>query len=383
MPDFIPGLVLNETYYWQAVRPILDARFPGLPHTAALVDYGSDVLGFDTPVSVDHEWGPRLNLFLPPEDFEARRAAVHETLRQELPVQVLGYSTHFGRPVSDDNGVRHRTEIEHGPVDHHIAIDTLANFWQGQLKIEPSAEPTPADWLTFPQQTLLTVTSGKVYHDDLGLEDLRRRYAYYPHDVWLYLLANQWRIISEIEAFAGRTWTTGDILGSRIIFARLADRLIHLCFLMERRYAPYAKWLGTGFQRLACYPRMGPLLEQALTAPDYPACERALAQAYSLAAELHNALQITPPLDPRTRTYAGWHVLRSDPNLPFDYAGTRPFQCIYGKRFADAITAAIRDPQVLALRSGLGGVDQFLEESAGGLLDTDFCRELKEVLSEK
>jgi len=51
MPDFIPGLQLNETYYQQAVRPILERHFPGLAYSAGLVGYGSDVLGYDTPVS--------------------------------------------------------------------------------------------------------------------------------------------------------------------------------------------------------------------------------------------------------------------------------------------------------------------------------------------
>ncbi len=47
MPEFIPGLKLCEAFYWQAVRPILDAAFPGLAHTSALIGYGSDVLGYD------------------------------------------------------------------------------------------------------------------------------------------------------------------------------------------------------------------------------------------------------------------------------------------------------------------------------------------------
>ena len=83
MPDFIPGLQLNEAYYWEAVRPILDCQFPGLAHSAALMGPGSDVLGFDTPVSRDHEWGPRLVLFLAPAHFEEARPAVNEALRQQ------------------------------------------------------------------------------------------------------------------------------------------------------------------------------------------------------------------------------------------------------------------------------------------------------------
>lgn len=54
MPDFIPGLQLSEAFYREAVRPILDAAFPGLVYAAALIGNGSDVLGYDTPRSTDH-----------------------------------------------------------------------------------------------------------------------------------------------------------------------------------------------------------------------------------------------------------------------------------------------------------------------------------------
>jgi len=39
---FRPGLQLSERFYWEAVRPILDAHFPDLPHAAALLGTGSD-----------------------------------------------------------------------------------------------------------------------------------------------------------------------------------------------------------------------------------------------------------------------------------------------------------------------------------------------------
>ena len=382
MPDFIPGLALNEAFYWQAIRPVLDRHYPDLPHSAARIGDGSEVLGFDTPVSRDHEWGPSLLIFLPPEGFESRKAAIHETLRQELPVQILGYSTHYSQPDLADGGTRIRQEIEHGPVDHHVYFDTAAGFFRGKLGIDAFSEPELADWLTFSEQSLLGVTAGKVYFDGLGIEALRWRFAYYPREVWLYLLANEWALISQIEAFVGRTWSVGDELGSRLLAARVARLLMHLCFLMEKRYAPYSKWFGTAFKRLACYSQMGPLLEGAVAAGDYGERERYLAQAYTLAAEMHNALGITPPLETRTRTYSGWHALRSgitDLSLD-DPRNTRPHLCIFGGRFAEAIRGAIRSPEVLAFAAEKGSVDQFLVESSGALQDVTFCRSLKAAL---
>lgn len=51
MTEFIPGLNLSEYFYKYAVKPILEAQFSGLRYSAALIGYGSDVLGFDNSVS--------------------------------------------------------------------------------------------------------------------------------------------------------------------------------------------------------------------------------------------------------------------------------------------------------------------------------------------
>ena len=37
----------------------------------------------------------------------------------------------------------------------------------------------------------------------------------------------------------------GDELGSQVVAARLVREIMKLAFLMEKKYAPYSKWLGT------------------------------------------------------------------------------------------------------------------------------------------
>jgi hypothetical protein len=75
MPEFLPGVELARLFYTEAVRPLLG----DLPHAAARLGPGSDVLGFDTDRSTDHDWGPRLELFTDqPGD-------LHELLRRRLP----------------------------------------------------------------------------------------------------------------------------------------------------------------------------------------------------------------------------------------------------------------------------------------------------------
>ncbi len=341
-PDFVPGLLLSERFYAEAVRPILADAFPRLRYSAALIGPGSDVLGYDTPRSTDHEWGPRLLLFVSAEDHAEHAVAIRTVLGERLPSTFLGYSTHFGPPGAD--GVRAMMPHGGGEIMHKVEVhppETLG-AWLG---VDPFGAMSAADWLTVPQQRLREVTGGAVYHDGLGLLGLvRAKLAYFPRDVWLYLLAAQWKRLSQQEAFVGRAGEVGDELGSALVAAALVRDLMGLAFLMECRYAPYSKWFGTAFAALACAPALTPRLERALRAESWQARENALAGAYEIVATTHNALGITDPLDPATRSFY-----------------SRPFRVLFAERFCEATLAAIGNAEVRAIvdRAGtIGSIDQ-------------------------
>jgi uncharacterized protein DUF4037 len=339
------GLELSRRFYTEVVRPLLAAGFPDLIYSAALIGSGSEVLGYDTPRSTDHEWGPRLLLFLRDADYATTGPRITEALRRQLPPTFHGYSTHFGPP--DAEGIRVAAVHTTGAVEHKVAVHTIRGFFMRHLGLDPSGDLQPADWLTLPEQRLLEVTAGAVYHDGLGeLEPIRARLAYYPRDLWLFLMASQWRRIAQQEAFVGRAGDVGDDLGSRLVAGSIVRNLMRLCFLMERRYAPYSKWFGTAFARLACAPILGPILDQVLAASAWRAREAALSQAYGVVARIHNALGITPPLDPAVAPYH-----------------SRPYLVIHADRFVQALEQAITDPAVRRLAAPFGAVDQFTDST--------------------
>jgi hypothetical protein len=347
-PTFVPGLELAHRFYWEAVRPALDAEFPGLKHSAALIGTGSEVLGFDTPMSTDHHWGPRAMIFLAGPGYQQYRDAITERLRWKLPHHFLGYPTNFSAPDPDDKGVQLLRATESGPVNHRVEVYTIRGFFRSYLEYDISAEIETADWLSFGEQKLRSIVAGEVFHDDLGLDALRSRLTYYPRDVWLYMLASGWQRIGQEEHLMWRAGYAGDELGSMIITGRLAHDAMRLCFLMERQYAPYPKWFGTAFMRLAAGPDLAPILQRALRAETYQERGEALAAAYEYLAARHNALGITEPITATRALF--W---------------SRPFQVIWGDRFADAIVAQISDPTVVGIaKCGLiGGIDQFSDST--------------------
>jgi hypothetical protein len=340
---FIPGLKLSQMLYEQAIQPIMAAHFPRLVYSAARLGFGSDVLGFDTPRSTDHGWGPKLDLFTSEDDYVECKDALIRTFSEQLPYEIGGYPTNFA-PAEDGGWMQ---PIDSRPINHGITIWTVRAFFESYLGVDPSAGLSAVDWLCIPQQKLRTIASGGVSHDGLGeLATIRARLRYYPHDVWLYLLAAQWQRINQDEPFMGRTGDVGDDLGSRLIAARLARDLMRLCFLIERTYIPYIKWFGTAFARLECAAELAPILECVLRAEDWKEREGHLTLAYQVVARMYNALTITKPLPIEITTFFG-----------------RPYLVLQSGRFVDAIHAAITDENVKRLPAYLGSVEQFVDST--------------------
>jgi hypothetical protein len=280
---FVQGLDLAENYFQEVVRPILDAGFPRLLYSAALIGSGSEVLGFDTEMSTDHNWGPRVMLVLRPKDWRSKRKAVHDLLALKLPITFLGYPTSLTVPYPGQ--VAHEAHMPYSavasPVQHRVEIFSLSGFFRDYLGVNVARKLDARDWLTLPHQKLRSLTAGRVFHDSVGLEIIRKRLAWYPREVWLFMLASLWQRIGQEEHLMGRAGFVGDEIGSAIIGSRLARDVMRLAFLMEREYPPYAKWFGSAFAGPKSAAKLSPLLEQIVHAKSWKEREKHLARAYS------------------------------------------------------------------------------------------------------
>ncbi|HRJ45428.1 MAG TPA: DUF4037 domain-containing protein, partial [Caldilineaceae bacterium] len=175
-----------------------------------------------------------------------------------------------------------------------------------------------------------------------GLEALRARFAWYPQDVWLYLLAAGWARIGQEEHLMGRAGLVGDELGSGLMGSRLVRDVMRLAFLMERQYAPYPKWFGTAFSKLACAGELTPHLLAAQTAATWQERMGHLLPAYEALARMHNRLGLTDPLPETVRDFFG-----------------RPFQVIALHGYGEALLRKISDVEVarIGARRSIGSID--------------------------
>lgn len=347
---FVKGLELSRAFFAQAVEPILARRFPGLPYSAGLLGSGSEVIGYDDPVSTDHHWGPRVMLFLAAVDHRRLADPIKTLLAEELPYRFMGYSSNFSPPKTEegDQGAQLLEDIDAGPVNHRVEILTLAGFLRDYLGIAAEQTWSAANWLSLPQHKLLSLTGGALFRDDLNVQAARDRMRYYPRDLWLYMLACGWSRIGQDEHLAPRSGAVGDELGSALIAGRLVRSIMQLCFLLERRYAPYPKWFGTAFAELDCAAELLPILQSVQRSEYWRDRQRCLCAAYEVLNRLHNALRLAASVQPGLQEFHG-----------------RGFFVSNAWRYIEALLAKIRDPEVRASadHSLIGSIDQFSDNT--------------------
>jgi len=330
------GIELSRRFHDEIVRPWLGEVAPGLPYAAAIIGYGSELLGFDDELSRDHNWGPRVRIVLTQELFEKEAQRLVSAFSAAAPESFLGEPIGWrNRPHPPAGG-----EGAVGTYEHGLEVHTLEAVLEQLLAVRLVEGLTAMQWLGFPEQRLLAFTAGAVFHDvDGRLTQARKRLTYLPDDVWHYKIACQWRRIAEEQAFVGRTGQVGDDLGSRVVAARLVRDVMRMAFLLERRYAPYPKWFGSGFARLPIAGVLSPHLDRVIRADAWQEREDALAAAYLELAHRQNAIGVG-----RFKPVIGPYF-------------ERPFTTINTDDAIAAVRAEIADPELRQLPT-VGSIDQ-------------------------
>lgn len=349
MSKFIKGLDLCEGFFDECAKPVIDKYFPDLQYSAGLIGYGSDVLGFDDEVSRDHMWGPRFYMFLSENDID-KKDEIFNRFAENLPYEYMGYSVNFTEPDPNDCGVQHPKFIDSGKVNPLIFIQTFDEFLIDEIGTADLDNITPLDWLAFSEHRLLSLVSGRLFVDKLNIRAQTNKIKFYPDEVKLYLIASQWNIIASEQAFVKRCGEVEDEMGSQIICARIAERLMRLCFLYNNTYAPYSKWFGTAFSKLNIDGEIKKHISGALFANSLSEREDNIVQAQTAVADLHNESAITERVDIKIESYFG-----------------RDIKVIFADKFVDATVeklkgTAFENIPLIGTMSQFGGLSDFADE---------------------
>lgn len=320
----LSGRARSSSFYRREVFPRVASALGSTPHAASHIGDGSDVLGYDDDVSDDHDFGPRVQIVLPEGvDPDPVLAAL-----RTLPTRDGDFPVFFTS-----------SESSNGWEEARPAVTTAAALFTARLGFDPAKGVRLTDWLSTPTQVLATVTAGEVFHDPAGLLTAARDAArWYPDDVWRYVLAAGWLRVEQEEPFVARIGARGDDLASRVVAARLVRDLMRLALLLERRWAPYSKWLGRAYAEVSIAPLLTPLLAAALSAEGWRDRERAVHRAAAVLFDALNGLGLAGPINP-------------DPIQFYD----RDIRVSPAGEAVTGLIRTIQDPEILTMIDSLGG----------------------------
>jgi hypothetical protein len=213
------------------------------------------------------------------------------------------------------------------------------------------------DWLSLTGQSVLDVVAGAVFEDQTGqLTRLREALAWYPDEIWRYLVACDWQRLDQELPLMGRAGDRGDELGSRTIAARLVDIAVHLGFMLSRSWPPYSKWRGTVFGRLTGCSSIATDLVGVLDARHWRDRQSALVDVLNALVHLQESTGLPAP-GSAVEPFWDRPYLRLESSL------------------VPALLDTLGDPAILALPVGVGSVEQH-SDNVDVLVDVDRRRAL-------
>lgn len=95
---FMKGTELSKRFHFEYIEPLMSRHFPDIRYASALIGPGSELLGFDTQMSADHDWGPRVLLFLQEQDI-INLSEIFQCLKSNAPGEFYGHPLDLNQTV--------------------------------------------------------------------------------------------------------------------------------------------------------------------------------------------------------------------------------------------------------------------------------------------
>lgn len=249
------GLELAEKYYEAYGRAMIAEQFPQIADqtAAGLAGPGSECLGFDDEISMDHDYGPSFCIWLPREAY-AQYGKQMQAAYEALPQEFMGFS---GR-VCEETG------------QGRVGVLCLEDFYSGLLGYD-RAPVTEQEWLTVPEENLATAVSGKIFEDRNGkFSRIREELLhYYPHTVWIRRLVQSLAKAAQAGQYNyARAMKRGERIAAELALSEFVRESMKTVYLLNRRYAPYDKWMRRGMKQLPVCAEIGDMLDLLYTIPD-------------------------------------------------------------------------------------------------------------------
>lgn len=236
------GLALSKYYYETIGHPALEKNIPALlPRMAiGLAGEGSECFGFDDKLSHDHDWGPSFCIWLEEEDYRRFGAQVQK-IYDSLPGEAAGFPS---RQKNSNIGRR---------------VGCLCTqMWYTYYTGAPQGPKTMGQWRHVPEAFLATAINGEIFYDpsDCFSAIRRRLQGFYPEDVRMKKIVARAAVMAQAGQYNhSRCLKRDEPVGAQLALAEFTKAALSMVYLLNRRYAPFYKWMHrgvAGLEKLPC-----------------------------------------------------------------------------------------------------------------------------------
>ena len=248
------GIELAKKFYEEYGRPMLERDYSEYIDRIAvgLVGHGSECFGFDDEISTDHDFEPGFCIWLTDEDekeFGFRLFRAYSKLPKE----------YMGVKCLDKSALGSKEK----------GVHTISEFYSAYTGRRGAPECWQ-DWLYTPSHYFAEATNGIVFSDPLG-EFTRIREEIksgMPEDVRLKKIASCALHMAQSGQYNyKRCISHGEVGAARLALDEFARNAAEIVFLLEKRHAPYYKWLFRSMRSLPKLSHLGDELERIITLP--------------------------------------------------------------------------------------------------------------------
>ena len=253
------GLDAARHWYETAGVPMLEREFGEAVEriAAGRAGHGSECFGYDDGISRDHDYFTGFQLWITEEDeraFGFRLERAYAKLRKEFP------------PDGDTNptGSSSLGDAEDG-------VSVIGDFYRRHIGLSGAPENW-RQWLYTPDHAFAEAVNGAVFRDDLGIFSGIRETSRngMPEDVRRKKIAARAVFMAQSGQYNYmRCLRHGEPGAASLALGEFVRNAAGMVFLLNRRFAPYYKWVFRAMRDLpklgSCSDRLAELLTDGIS----------------------------------------------------------------------------------------------------------------------
>lgn len=245
----VKGLDLSRKFYEEFGAKMIHEKFPEYEDrmSVGLVGRGSQCYGFDDEMSSDHDFGPDFCIWLDDDVFSKAGSEIQKAY-DELPMEFMGYSRVTMLPPDGRRVGVIRTREFYSRI-----LDIGEDFLEAFLEADENETVKIYDFFaSVKEENLSQCTNGEIFKEGTGdFLRIRNKLSYYPDTIWRRKIAEELHYSAQMGQYNYiRMLKRGEKVASEIALAGYMEHTMKLVYLINRKYAPYYKWLHRGMADL-------------------------------------------------------------------------------------------------------------------------------------